>query len=1017
MATTSHLPDAATRPGLLDALRDVVNSERMLTHPVSTERFSRDHAEWAPVGAPAAVVIVDSAAEVQGVVRACHERGVPVVARGAGTGLSGGANAIDGCVVISLERMNRIVEVDTVERLAVVQPGVVNDDLRAHVATSNLWYPPDPASSPWSTIGGNVATNAGGLCCVKYGVTGDYVLALEVVTGTGELVRLGTRTAKGVAGYDLVSLLVGSEGTLGIVTEVTVRLRCLPAPRRTVAAYFDSVVAAGDAVRLVAERGLTPAVFELVDRHCLQAVDAWKNMGLAVDADVVLLAQVDDHGAEGDLATDELLQAFVAGGATWAGRSSDESEADALFAARRLAYPALERLGPVLTEDVCVPKRAVAEMLGRIEAIAARHDILIANIAHVGDGNLHPLLVTRPGDDAARLRAQAAFDDILAEAIDLGGTVTGEHGVGLLKREGLDQELAPAVIEMHRAVKRALDPAGILNPGKVIRDAESDASPPRRRGLRSARKRLAVGLTVASIACGVLAGCGSTVQTVDQQTSGQGSLGALDAAAAAGGSLGTPGTEIGSPAPGAVDPGTGVAGGLPAPSAVPEGQSGTTALPTTAESDVPALVDGTASDGPDGVAADLPLGQGFGYDEKNVWIGVTLSSDGNQAAQAFGLNAIDGGDQVAQAQAMADYYNARGGILGRQVQLRFSDHKASTLTTQAATESQAICEKFTQDEPVVAVINTLTPLDTPALRSCLKAKGLPMFGVSITAIDDQVVQESGGLYIPTLTPTWTRFAPVFVKSLDERKFFTGWNVRTAAPGISPVKVGAFIHDDPVTERAYQELAAASAKAGHPVAEVFRYQDATSAGIPGVLRMASAGVTHVLSLDPGIFIFATAAETQLYRPRYALSTANGPGLLFEANAPRMQSYGALAVGTAPSLDLLGFPGEVTPGGKACRGIMAARDQTFGNGKRFAEAFAFSICDSFRLLADASAAGNGFGANAFLAGVAKAGPKFKTAAAYATGVKPGYPVLPGGARDIAYVKSCSCFRLDGTKVRPL
>ena len=451
-----------------DALVRVVPADRVLVDPASTDRYSRDQAEWAPVGVPAAVVLAQTALEVRDVVRACLDRGVPVVARGAGTGLSGGANAVDGCVVVSLERMDQVLEVDPVERLAVVQPGVVNDDLREAVADHGLWYPPDPASAPWSTIGGNVATNAGGLCCVKYGVTGDYVLALEVVTGTGELVRVGRRTAKGVAGYDLVSLLVGSEGTLGLITEVTVRLRPLAAPRRTVAAHFDSVVAAGEAVQLVAKRGLAPAVLELVDRHCLEAVDAWRNMGLSADAAAVLLAQVDDHGQAGEEACDAMLAAFEDAGATWAGRSSDDLEAEALFAARRLAYPALERLGPVLTEDVCVPKRTIAEMFARIETIAERHDVLIANIAHVGDGNLHPMLITPAGDEGARLRAQHAFDEILAAALSLGGTVTGEHGVGLLKREGLRQELSPVLLDLHRAVKVALDPSSILNPGKVL---------------------------------------------------------------------------------------------------------------------------------------------------------------------------------------------------------------------------------------------------------------------------------------------------------------------------------------------------------------------------------------------------------------------------------------------------------------------------------------------------------------------------------------------------------------------
>ncbi|TYP88871.1 FAD-binding oxidoreductase [Blastococcus xanthinilyticus] len=455
-------------PGLVASLRAALPGDRVVTDPDVLASYAHDEAEWAENVLPVAAVRPRTAEEVQAVVRECIEHRTPVVPRGAGTGLSGGANATAGCVVVSLEAMDAVLEVDELERFAVVQPGVVNDDLRAHVAGHGLWYPPDPASSPWSTIGGNVATNAGGVCCVKYGVTRDYVLGLQVVTGTGELVRLGRRTAKGVAGYDLTGLMVGSEGTLGIVTEVTVRLRPLRDPERTVAGYFDSVVSAGEAVTAVAAAGLTPSALELVDRHCLAAVDAWKNMGLSDDAEVVLLGRVDTPGAAGDAEALRMLAAFEGAGATWAAVSTDAEEADALFAARRLAYPALERLGPVLTEDVCVPKAAVPAMLARIERIGTVHDIVIANIAHAGDGNLHPLLITPPGDEAARDRAQLAFHEIISAALELGGTVTGEHGVGLLKRDGLVAEVSPAVLAMHQAVKAALDPHGILNPGKVL---------------------------------------------------------------------------------------------------------------------------------------------------------------------------------------------------------------------------------------------------------------------------------------------------------------------------------------------------------------------------------------------------------------------------------------------------------------------------------------------------------------------------------------------------------------------
>ncbi|MEU1182521.1 FAD-linked oxidase C-terminal domain-containing protein [Streptomyces sp. NPDC005820] len=430
--------------------------------------YTHDEAEWAPHGLPAAVVRPRTTGDVQAVVHTCLAHRVPIVPRGAGTGLSGGANAVDGCVVLSTEQMTRILEIDPLERLAVVQPGVVNDHLRAAAAEKGLWYPPDPASSPWSTIGGNVATNAGGVCCVKYGVTRDYVLAVEMVTGTGAVVRLGRRTAKGVAGYDLLGLVVGSEGTLGVVTEVTVRLRPARMPEHTAVGHFDSVSAAGQAIHEVGAAGIVPSALELVDRHCLAAVDAWKNMGLSVDADVVLLGRTDAPGAAGHDEADRMVECFMRGGASRAARSTDKQEAEALFAARRLAYPALERLGPVLTEDVCVPLRAVPVMLDRIERAGRRHDTVIANIAHTGDGNLHPLLIV-PGDDpSARRRAQAAFDDIIGDALDLGGTVTGEHGVGLLNRDGLRAELSKDVMAMQRAVRAALDPAGILNPGKIF---------------------------------------------------------------------------------------------------------------------------------------------------------------------------------------------------------------------------------------------------------------------------------------------------------------------------------------------------------------------------------------------------------------------------------------------------------------------------------------------------------------------------------------------------------------------
>jgi glycolate oxidase len=445
--------------------------DRLITDPGVLAAMSHDDAEWAPAGAAAAGVRARSEAEVQHVVRVCAESGVPVVPRGAGTGLSGGANAVTGCVVLDLSRMNQVLEIDEDNLLCVVQPGTVINDVKAAVAERGLWYPPDPASAPWSTIGGNVATNAGGLCCLKYGVTRDYVLGLRAVVGGpvayGDVVQLGRRTTKGVAGLDLVSLVVGSEGTLGVVTEVTLRLRPAPvsAPRTVVGAFGD-LVAAGRAVAQVTRRGLTPAALELLDRVCLEAVEDWKHLGIGADAAVLLLARVDTPGDSGTAEAAAIATGMRDAGALWAERSTDDAEAEALFDARRLAYPALERLGPVLTEDVCVPRSKVPAMLEQIQAIAARHGVRTATIAHAGDGNLHPLLITPPGDTAARVAAQAAFEEFLDAAIALGGTVSGEHGVGILKRDGMRRELDPGSLAMQAAIRQVLDPRQIFNPGK-----------------------------------------------------------------------------------------------------------------------------------------------------------------------------------------------------------------------------------------------------------------------------------------------------------------------------------------------------------------------------------------------------------------------------------------------------------------------------------------------------------------------------------------------------------------------
>ncbi|MEU1972759.1 FAD-linked oxidase C-terminal domain-containing protein [Microbacterium sp. NPDC019599] len=444
------------------------------TDPATLARCSHDDAEWAEFAIPSAVVFATSTDDVVRTVQIAARHGVPVVPRGAGTGLSGGANATAGCIVLSLERMTAVVRVDVEERYAVVQAGVLNDDLRRHVAEVGLWYPPDPASQAISTIGGNVATNAGGICCVKYGVTRDYVLGLTVVLADGQVATVGRTTAKGVTGYDLAGLFVGSEGTLGIVVEVTLKLLPLSGrEERAVIGYFGSLTDAGRAVAAVSGAGIIPSALELIDRTCLHAVAEWQGWELPEGASALLLAKVDEPGARGEELAARIETEFRAAGGSRIERAVEPDEVARLFAARRLAYPALERLGPVLTEDVCVPRRAVPEMLARIEQAAADEGVVIANIAHAGDGNLHPLIIAPEGDDEAKRRAKRAFDRIVDDCRALGGTVTGEHGVGLLKLPGAAEELSPVVQDLHSRIKHALDPRSILNPGKAFPNGAS----------------------------------------------------------------------------------------------------------------------------------------------------------------------------------------------------------------------------------------------------------------------------------------------------------------------------------------------------------------------------------------------------------------------------------------------------------------------------------------------------------------------------------------------------------------
>src|SRR5271168_4983872 len=438
----------------------------VVTDPAITESYRQDRAQDPSAGKPMAVVRPLRTEDVQTVLRWATQHRVPVVPRGAGSGLSGGATALDNGIVLSTERM-RDITVDPVTRTAVCQPGLFNAEVKKAVAEYGLWYPPDPSSFEICSIGGNIATNAGGLCCVKYGVTTDYVLGMQVVLADGTAVRLGGPRLKDVAGLSLTKLFVGSEGTLGVVTEVTLRL--LPAQNASsvVVASFASVEAAVDAVLGVSAR-LRPSMLEFMDSVAINAVEDTLRMDLDRGAAAMLVAGSDERGRAGTDDAELMAAVFAESGATEVFSTDDPDEGEAFVAARRFCIPAVEAKGSLLLEDVGVPLPALGKLVTGIARIAAERDVMISVIAHAGDGNTHPLIVYDPADAAMTERAHLAFGEIMDLAVGLGGTITGEHGVGRLKRPWLAGYLGPEVMQLNQRIKQALDPLNILNPGAAI---------------------------------------------------------------------------------------------------------------------------------------------------------------------------------------------------------------------------------------------------------------------------------------------------------------------------------------------------------------------------------------------------------------------------------------------------------------------------------------------------------------------------------------------------------------------
>ncbi|MCX4703095.1 FAD-binding oxidoreductase [Streptomyces sp. NBC_01373] len=454
-------PERTASARLLGLLARDLPPDRLSTDPAVLAAHATDRSGSRPDGEALAVVHARRTEDVTVALRHAHALRVPVVPRGAGTGLSGGATASEGSLVLDLSGMDRILELDADDQLAVVEPGVITADLDRAAGAHGLRYAPDPASAALSTIGGNIATNAGGLRCAKYGVTRDSVLGLEAVLADGTVVRTGRRTVKGVTGYDLTALLTGSEGTLAVITSATLRLRPVPVATATLAAYFASFEQAAEASYAITRAGVEPALAELIDGPVLHAIDpALRERGAAL-----LVVQCDGAGAAAEAAAVARLMAPLA---TTVQTTEDPAEAEALLAARRLALPALERLGRPLIEDIAVPRSRLAEAVREIRAISARHDVPVFTLAHAADGNLHPIVVVDPSLDRLPEAAWEAAGEIFALALRLGGTLTGEHGVGLLKRQWVAEELGPAAHALQRRVKEVFDPRGILNPGKCL---------------------------------------------------------------------------------------------------------------------------------------------------------------------------------------------------------------------------------------------------------------------------------------------------------------------------------------------------------------------------------------------------------------------------------------------------------------------------------------------------------------------------------------------------------------------
>lgn len=448
------------------ALIEIVGEESYTDSLIDMVSFSYDASEHSH--RPTCAVWAESAEQISEILKLSNREKIPVIPRGAGTGLSGMAVPIEGGIVLDLSRMNSIMKISIEDRLSIVQPGVVYVDLEKALSPFGFFFPPDPASGKVSTLGGNVATNAGGLKGAKYGTTRDYVLGLQVVLPDGRIMRTGSKAMKSVSGYDLTRLFVGSEGTLGVVTEITLKINPKPTATSTALATFDSLEDAGRAINQIMHSGIIPSALEILGRETLAAINQNTDLNLP-EVDAMLLAETDGYTQEEtDYQIKKVIQNFEENNAREVKRARTDKEVEDLWAARKSAYAVLARIKThFVLEDVTVPMTNIAKLLEGVEEISKRHDIQIATFGHAGDGNLHPQILYDGYDPEQVRRMEEASADLFKLAIDLDGTLTGEHGIGLAKAPYMTLEHDPVAMDVMRHVKKMFDPNNILNPGKM----------------------------------------------------------------------------------------------------------------------------------------------------------------------------------------------------------------------------------------------------------------------------------------------------------------------------------------------------------------------------------------------------------------------------------------------------------------------------------------------------------------------------------------------------------------------